>query len=111
MIQILQIIGCVLTAAIGAFSVFAPERIEGFTGLSAQSGRGKTEIRSVVGGVFLALGVIPFFLGDVAFKVLGITYLVIGAIRLPSIFIDKSGTQSNWISLVSEIVLGVIFIL
>ena len=111
MIQALQVIGCILTATVGGMALLAPERITGFTGLAPQGGRGITEIRAVVGGVFLALGILPFILGEAAYTILGITYLVLAAIRLPSIFIDKSGTQSNWISLLFEVVFGIILVL
>jgi hypothetical protein len=110
-IQILQYLGCVLTALVGVFSLVAPERIVDFTGLAPQGGRGITEIRSVLGGLFIALGIAPFFLGDVAYTVLGIGYLAIAIVRLPSIFFDKSSTQSNWVSLAFEIIFGVILVL
>jgi hypothetical protein len=110
-IQILQYLGCVLTALVGVFSLVAPERIVDFTGLAPQGGRGITEIRSVLGGLFIALGIAPFFLGDVAYTVLGIGYLAIAIVRLPSIFLDKSSTQSNWVSLAFEIIFGVILVL
>ena len=110
-VQALQVVGCILTVAVGALSLFAPEKTVGFTGLAPQGGRGITEIRSVLGGLFIALGVAPFFLGDVAYMVLGISYLAIGVVRLPSIFIDKSSMQSNWFSLAFEIVFGVILVL
>ena len=110
-LQILQYIGCGLTVATGLLSLFAPEKTVGFTGLSPQGGRGITEIRSVLGGMFIALGVAPFFLGEVAFTVLGISYLGIGVVRVISIFLDKSGTQSNWISVAFEFIFGVILVL
>jgi hypothetical protein len=110
-LQILQYIGCGLTVATGLLSLFAPEKTVGFTGLSPQGGRGITEIRSVLGGMFIALGIAPFFLGEVAFTVLGISYLGIGIVRVVSIFLDKSGTQSNWISVAFEFIFGVILVL
>jgi hypothetical protein len=110
-IQIFQYIACVLTLLTGLLALLAPERTINFTGLTPQGGRGITEIRSVLGGMFIALGVAPFFLGDVAFTVLGISYLGIGIVRLPSIFLDKSSTQSNWISVAVEFVLGIILVL
>lgn len=110
-IQILQWLGCALTAGVGVFSLITPERTINFTGLSPLGGRGITEIRSVLGGLFIALGIAPFFLGDVAYTVLGIGYLAIGIVRLPSIFLDKSSMPSNWISLAFEIIFGVILVL
>jgi hypothetical protein len=35
-------------------------------------------------------------------------YLAIAAVRLVSIFVDKSSVQSNWISLAVEIIFGII---
>jgi hypothetical protein len=102
-IQILQYLGCVLTALVGVLSLIAPQRTVGFTGLAPQGGRGITEIRSVLGGMFIALGIAPFFLGDVAFTVLGISYLAIGIIRLPSIFLDKSGRNPTGSVLCSKL--------
>jgi len=110
-VQFIQYIGCILTAAVGALSLFAPNKIVGFTGLAAQGPRGITEIRALLGGLFIALGVGPFFLGNVAYTFLGVCYLVIGIVRLPSIFFDRSGSGSNWTSLVFELFFGVIFIL
>jgi hypothetical protein len=111
LIQILQYIGCVLTVLVGLLSLVAPERTVNFTGLAPQGGRGITEIRSILGGLFIALGVVPFFLGDVAYTVLGVTYLAIGIVRGISIVLDKSGNPSNWFSLAFEIVFGVILVL
>lgn len=110
-LEILQYIGCALTVLTGLLSLFAPEKTVGFTGLSPQGGRGITEIRSVLGGLFIALGAAPFFLGGTAFMVLGIGYLGIGIVRVISIFLDKSSTQSNWISVAFEFIFGVILVL
>lgn len=110
-VQVLQYIGCVFTIMTGLFALFAPERTINFTGLAPQGGRGVTEIRSILGGLFIALGAAPFFLGNIAFTVLGISYLGIVIVRLPSIFLDKSSTQSNWISVAFELIFGVILVL
>ena len=42
---------------------------------------------------------------------LGIAYLVVAGTRAVSMFVDKSVVQSNIISLVVEIVLGVVLVL
>ena len=110
-LQILQYIGCVLTVMTGLLALLAPERTVNFTGLSPHGGRGITEIRSVLGGLFIALGAAPFFLGGTAFTVLGASYLGIGIVRVISIFLDKSANQSNWISVIFEFLFGTILVL
>jgi hypothetical protein len=42
---------------------------------------------------------------------LGVTYLGIGVVRAVSMFMDKSVIQSNVISLVVEIIFGVILVI
>ena len=42
---------------------------------------------------------------------LGIAYLAVGAVRVISMFVDKSLVQSNFISLAVEIILGIILVL
>ena len=110
-LQYLQYLACILTIISGLFSLFSPARAVSLTGLVPQGGRGLTEIRCLMGGLYIALGVTPFILGDVAFTMLGIGYLAIALVRLVSIYLDKSGTQSNWMSLALELVLGVVLVL
>ena len=110
-LEILQIIAALATAATGLFSLLAPAKITGFTGLQPVGGRGITELRAVLGALFIALGLAPLFLGPVAYLMLGIGYLAIGAVRAVSMVIDRSVVQSNVISLITEIVLGVILVL
>jgi hypothetical protein len=87
-----------------------PNSIEGFTGIRPIGGRGVTEVRAIFGGVFIALGMLPFFF-PAAYFILGVTYLIIALVRAVSMFLDKSVVQSNVISLVVEIVFGVILVL
>jgi len=110
-LEILQIIAALATAATGLFSLLAPAKLTGFTGLQPVGGRGITELRAVLGGLFIALGLAPLFLGPVAYLMLGIGYLAIGAVRAVSMILDRSVVQSNVISLITEIVLGVILVL
>ncbi len=110
-LMILKIIAALATAATGLLALVRPTAVYGFTGLTAPGARGISEIRSIFGGLFLALGLAPLFLGETAYVMLGIGYLAIAAVRLVSIFIDKSTDSSNLISLAIEIVLGVILIL
>lgn len=110
-LSILQIIAALATTAVGLIAFINPAAAYGFTGLIANGPRGVSEIRSVLGGLFIGLGVLPFVLGKPAYRMLGIGYLAIALARVISILIDKSYDQSNWISLGSELVLGIVLIL
>ena len=113
LLLILKISCAVLTVAVGIVSVVKPTSVYEFTGLQAAGPRGITEIRSILGAVFIGLGLAPFLLGPnpAVFKAGGITYLAVALVRLVSIFLDKSSMPSNWISLGAEIVLGIILLL
>jgi len=112
LLKILQVIAVITTIITGLVSLIWPRRVQGFTGLNAPGGRGITEIRSVLGGVFIGLGIAVFLLNTPeTYKMLGIMYAAIGAVRAVSMIIDKSVEQSNLISLIAEIVLAIIFVL
>jgi hypothetical protein len=108
---ILKYIAALATAATGFLALVRPTAIYGFTGLSADGARGISEVRAIFGGLFIALGFAPFFLGETAYKVLGFGYLAIAVVRLVSIFVDKSTAQSNLISLAIEIIFGLILVI
>jgi hypothetical protein len=111
-LKILQIIAVIGTILTGMLSLFWPKMAEGFTGLTAPGGRGITEIRSILGALFIGLGIAVFVLGTrEVYQMLGIMYLAIGAVRAISMVIDKSIEQSNIISLIVEIIFGVILVL
>jgi hypothetical protein len=111
-LRILQIIAVIGTILTGMLSLFWPKMAEGFTGLTAPGGRGITEIRSVLGGLFIGLGIAVFLLGTrETYQMLGVMYLAIGAVRAVSMVTDKSIEQSNIISLVVEIIFGIILVL
>ncbi len=108
---IVKIIAALATVATGLLALIKPSAAFGFTGLNAAGPRGVSEIRAIFGGLFIGLGLAPFFLGVAAYTMLGIAYLAIAAARMFSIVFDKSYAQSNWISLGIEIVLGVILVI
>ena len=110
--QILKIVAAIGTIATGLISLIWPRSVTGFTGLEAMSPRGVTEIRAVLGGVFVALGAVPLILNaPAAYQMFGITYLVVAAVRMASMIVDKSVVQSNLISLAVEVIFGVILVL
>ena len=111
-LEILKIVMAVGTIATGLVSLIRPRAVQGFTGLSAPGPRGITEIRAILGGAFIGLGLAPLILGTpAAYQMLGITYLVIAVARIAGIVLDRSFERSNWISLAVEVVAGIILLL
>jgi hypothetical protein len=110
-LSILKVIAAGATAATGLFVLVAPTQVTGFTGLQPVGGRGITELRAVMGGLFIALGLAPLFLGAPAYRMLGIGYLAIAVVRAVSIVIDRSWVSSNAVSLTTEVVLGLVLVL
>jgi hypothetical protein len=110
-LEIIKIIAAIGTILTGAISLARPRSVQGFTGLSAPGARGITEIRAVLGGAFIGLGAAPLLLNTpAAYQMLGITYLAIGLARIIGIFLDRSTERSNYISLVVEIVFGILLV-
>lgn len=108
---VLKIIAALATTATGFLAFVKPSAAYNFTGLNAAGVRGISEFRAVFGGLFIALGIAPLFLGTDAYLMLGIGYLAIAIARSFSILFDKSYAQSNIISLGIEIVLGAILVI
>jgi len=111
-LEILKIASAIATILTGVVSLFWPLKVRGFTGLEVNGGRGITEIRAVLGGFFIGLGGAVLLLNDpAAYLTLGIAYLVVAAVRTISMFVDKSVVQSNIISVIAEVIFGVILVL
>ncbi len=111
-LQILKYMAGAATILTGAASIFWPMKVLNFTGLSVSGGRGVTEIRTILGALFVGVGAaVIYFNMPQTYQMLGITYLVMALVRWVSIFVDGSGISSNIISLVVELVFGIIFVL
>ncbi|UCF27032.1 MAG: hypothetical protein JSW42_10325 [Chloroflexota bacterium] len=111
-LEILKIAVAIATILTGAVSLFWPLKVRGFTGLEVSGGRGITEIRAVLGGFFVGLGAAVIILNDpAAYMTLGIAYLVVAGVRAISMFVDKSVERSNVISVITEVVFGVVLVL
>jgi hypothetical protein len=111
-LEILKIIAAIGTIAAGLISLIRPRSVLGFTGLMVPGARGLTEIRAVLGGAFVGLGAAPLILSaPAAYYTLGITYLTIAVARTAGTIVDKPLERSNFISLVVEIVFGIILVL
>lgn len=111
-LSILQYAVAVATIITGVVSLFWPLKILSFTGLQVSGGRGITEIRAVLGAFFIGLGASAlYFNAPETYAMLGITYLVVALVRGISMFVDRSVVSSNTISLVAEVIFGVILVL
>jgi hypothetical protein len=112
LIQILKIVAAVATILTGAVSVFWPMKVPGFTGLEPRGGRGISEIRTILGALFIGLGAgVLYFNSQEPYVVLGITYLAMALVRGISIFVDQSPESSNIISFFVELALGIILVI
>ena len=111
-LQILKFVAAIGTILTGLVSLFWPLKVLGFTGLDVNGGRGITEIRTILGALFVGLGGATLYINTPeAYQMLGITYLVMAIVRGISMFIDDSRVASNVISLIAELALGIILVL
>jgi hypothetical protein len=113
--QVIHVGIALFTIIIGLVSVVYPKAAARFTGFGDNvSPRGISEVRSVIGGAFVGLGLAPFLLGNaqIAFQVMGITYLAIGIVRTISILaLDKDTSSSSLISVGSEYLFAALLLL
>lgn len=110
--MILKTISAIATILTGLYALLAPLKVRGFTGLELPGGRGITEVRAILGGLFIALGAAPLLFGSPdMYTMLGVSYLGIAVVRAVSMFVDRSLVSSNFISLAVEIIFVVILIL
>ena len=110
--RIIHLVIAAVTIGFGLLSVLAPQAALRFTGLAAPSPRGISEVRAVLGGVFVGLGIAALlYQTQAAFGTIGIVYLAIAVVRVASIFVDRASTGSNWWSLAFEVVCGVLLLI
>lgn len=111
-LQTLKIIGAIATIITGLASMFFPTKVLGFTGLDVSGGRGITEVRTILGALFVGLGAAVLYINKPeAYQVIGITYIAMAIVRGISMFLDNSMVSSNVISFVVELAFGIIFFL
>jgi len=112
-LAILKMAAAGVTALIGVALIAAPWRVQGFTGLEVENPRGITEMRAAMGGFYLGAGLAPLLFAAQAqpmYLLLGLTYAIVALVRLVGMFVDRSVTSSNVISLVSEAVLAAVLL-
>ena len=103
--DILNLLGALLTIGFGLFGLLFPAKIARLVGLTAKTKAGSSEFRATYGGVWLAMGIALLAIDQpVAYTIVGIAWLGAALGRLFSIIIDKSSTQQNWTAFVIEII-------
>jgi len=108
----IKVLLAVATMAFGAMSIVSPPAAERFTGLTAAGPRGISEVRAVLGGLFVGLGLAAIiYRSSHAFGTVGIGYLAVGIVRAVSIYIDRAPTPTNWLSLGFELAFGIVFLI
>ena len=110
---IIRFIVAVLTAVTGVYIVLRPESYAKLAEFSTGNSRGRTEVKTIMGGTFIGLGMAPIILlgSTIAFIFLGTVYLFIAATRILSMFVDKSFVFTNLITLLVEIAFGLIMVI
>jgi len=111
-LQILKYAINIATVVTGVVSLLWPLKVQEFTGLTANGGRGITEIRTILGALFVGLGIASqVYNQKETYAMLGITYLAMALVRGISIVADKSAVSSNIISFATELVFGLILMM
>ena len=107
--SIVKITAAIITILTGIYFLIRAKVSKPITGLEANTPVSLTEIRAVMGGTFIGMGMAALiFPVPHVYKSLAVTYAVISLIRLISMVTEKSIEKSNLGSLVSEIVLGIL---
>jgi hypothetical protein len=106
-LKMVAVIGKILT---GLYSLVRPTAVTPFTGLQPTGPRGISEIRSVLGGLYIGLGLAALLMRSAGMTTLGVGYLAIAVVRAVSILVDGAPERSNWISLVIEVVFGLVLV-
>ncbi|HRE46322.1 MAG TPA: hypothetical protein PLD47_01235 [Aggregatilineales bacterium] len=112
--DVLKLIVALITIGFGAYAAVFPKMAAKFVGLSASNDnmRGVAEVRSILGGAFIGVGVAAILFPLQGYRVLGISYLAIALTRTLSIAqFEKDKSPSNVISVVSEYLFAAILIL
>jgi hypothetical protein len=112
--QLIKIIVAVLTVITGLVSLIWPRTAAKFTGFGdSVSPRGLTEMRAILGGGFISIGLAPILLGtDKVFQALGLLYLGIALARSVSILaLEKDKSNSNLGSLATEWICAALLLL
>ncbi len=108
----LKLLGSTITILLGVLLLLQPKNVRNFTELEPANPQGKIELRAVMGGTLIGIGLAAFLFPVLqVYKSLAITFFAITAVRGVMMIIDKSINRSNLISLLISGVLAVLYYL
>jgi hypothetical protein len=108
----LKYLGVTVIIMFGVWGLIQPKKVKGFTGLEPATPKGEIEIRSVLGGTLIGLGIAALvFPMPQVFKTLSIAFITITVVRGIMMVVDKSIDRPNLISLFAGGILAAIFFL
>jgi hypothetical protein len=112
-LTIVKFIISTLTAITGLYIIIRPQSYARLAGFSAAGERGRVEIRAIMGGVFLGLGLAPVILFNhpIALTFVGVVYLFVALTRLISLFLDRSFESFGIVFLLVEAGFGLIMVI
>jgi Domain of unknown function (DUF4345) len=95
--DILNIIGALITISMGCLGLFFPSKASELTGLTATTPAGAAEFRGTLGVTFIFLGLVPLLtLNPYAYLTVGVCWLGAAIGRVISIVVDNGNQPKNW---------------
>ncbi len=111
-IQLAPSFAAVFLLLLGTAALLFPKPMAAFVGIQPIAPIGVSEIRSTLGSFFIGLAAACLWLQSAeAFTVLGVASLGAAIVRLLSSVVDRSVTVKNLGGVVTELLLGVLFLL
>jgi len=110
-INLLPIIGSVVTLLLGLLGLLAPRRAASMVGIGAADALGRSEVRATYGGVFLGLGAACLLLrSPEAYAVAGAAWMAAATARLVSISIEREASGKNLAGVAVESGIGLMLL-
>ena len=100
------LLAALLMTLVGFAAAVKPSALE-LVGVFAESPLGRSEIRVVFGGMFIALGLACLITREpVVFAVVGVVWLIDFAVRLVAVFVDRVPANEAVTMLVTAALMG-----
>jgi len=111
MIELLPIVGSILTMLLGLMGLLSPASAAKFTSIKPDGLVGVSEIRATYGGFFLGVGgAALFFQNHYLYLGLGVAWISAAVGRIISVIVDKSSSAKNLGGIIFELFIGVLLI-